>query len=99
MKNILTILLAGALGVAAHAQTSDSLQIITMYAQPIVRFDKPLCFLDGKRFSVDSLNVIDPNSIESIYIVKGIEAKEKYGDEGKHGVLLINRKAEGKKED
>ena len=99
MKHILTILFACLLGVAAHAQTSDSLKIITMYAQPTVRFDKPLCFLDGKRLSIDSLNVIDPNTIESIYIVKGLEAQEKYGDEGKHGVLLINRKAEGKKED
>ena len=99
MKNILTILFAYGLSIAAQAQTSDSLQIITMNAQPMVRFDKPLCFLDGKKFSVDSLNAIDPNTIESIYIVKGLEAKEKYGDEGKHGVLLINRKAEGKKED
>jgi bla regulator protein BlaR1 len=45
------------------------------------------------------LNVINPRSIESIDIIKGLEAQQKYGDEGKNGVVLITLKEAARKED
>jgi outer membrane receptor for ferrienterochelin and colicin len=102
MKNILLLVLLCIVGLAAHAQTTDSVKIITIAHGHEVRqmkINQPLCFLDGKKFSADSLSLIDPNSIESVEVVKGLSAKEKYGDAGKNGVLIITRKEEARKED
>src|SRR5690242_2198187 len=103
MKKTLALLSLCVLGYVVNAQTSDTVKVIDMKIQPVTtfNFNKPICFLDGKKFPIDSLTVIDPNTIESIYIVKGLEAKEKYGEAGKNGVLLIERKGSllRKKED
>jgi hypothetical protein len=38
------------------------------------------------------MEAIDPNTIESIFILKDEKAIEKYGDEGKNGVVEIKIK-------
>lgn len=50
----------------------------------------PLCFVDGQK--TDSLQNIDPNEIHSISVLKGKSATKIYGDESKHGVILITTK-------
>ncbi|MEW4925463.1 M56 family metallopeptidase [Algibacter sp. 2305UL17-15] len=51
-----------------------------------------LYILDGKESSVDILKDIKPDKIESINVLKGASAIEKYGDKGKDGVVEITTK-------
>lgn len=56
---------------------------------------KPIIFVDGEKIS-EEINTIDTNIIESINIFKDKSATEKYGDEGKNGVILITTKKKSK---
>lgn len=91
------------LGCIVKAQTPDSVIIRNDkdLLQPVVTFDfnKPLFILNGKKISRDSLDILDPNKIKSVHVYKGLDAKEKYGDEGKNGVVVIELKAVTKKEE
>lgn len=52
----------------------------------------PLIILDGEimgRSREDITNTISPSSIESIHVLKGQKAIEKYGDQGQDGVIEI----------
>lgn len=53
---------------------------------------KPLLILDGEKVMYDEINHIDPNSIESITVLKDASSMALYGQEGEHGVLLITTK-------
>ncbi len=52
----------------------------------------PLIVLDGIISSNEALKSLDPKSIESIDVLKGETALEKYGNKGKYGVILIYTK-------
>ena len=56
---------------------------------------QPLILVDGETYEGD-VNDIDPKAIESIDVLKGKAATEKYGSKGKDGVVLIALK-EGQK--
>jgi uncharacterized Zn ribbon protein len=57
--------------------------------------NKPLIVMDGKIMDKGkNLNEIDPNNIESINVLKGKSAQEKYGDKGVNGVIEIVTKKE-----
>ncbi|MDA8568723.1 TonB-dependent receptor plug domain-containing protein [Flavobacteriaceae bacterium] len=57
--------------------------------------NKPLIVVDGKIMDKGkNLNEIDPNSIESVNVLKGKSAQEKYGDKGVNGVIEIVTKKE-----
>lgn len=49
----------------------------------------PLVYFDGNEINMDEMNTIDPNSIESISVLKDKTATEKYGKKGEDGVILI----------
>jgi TonB family protein len=51
----------------------------------------PLLVIDGK-ISIMKIEEMDPNSIESINVLKDKTALDKYGDKGKNGVLEITTK-------
>lgn len=55
---------------------------------------QPIVYLDGKRVPFEALNEISPKTIESIDVLKDKSATEKYGVEGKNGVILITSKPE-----
>jgi outer membrane receptor protein involved in Fe transport len=55
--------------------------------------NKPLFLLDGER--VDDLASIDPNSIQSIEVIKDPAKLQPYGDEGSAGVVKITSKRKG----
>jgi len=63
------------------------------YVNPLEKNSKiqPLILINGKE-SGQSLNNIDPATIESVYVLKDKRATKKYGEKGKHGVILINTK-------
>jgi hypothetical protein len=54
--------------------------------------EKPLYILDGKEITQAEMEQIKPDSIESMNVLKGKIAIEKYGDKGKNGVIEIATK-------
>jgi len=55
--------------------------------------DQPLIIIDGKEAGEDiNLDSLDPNTIESINILKGPSAEKAYGEKGKNGVVEITLK-------
>lgn len=101
MQTILTIacmLLCG----YAYSQNSvviqekDKKKTSTLSENP----NKPLYVLDGVKLATqtkenaDELSIedIDPSDIESVNVLKGELATQKYGDEGKNGVIIITTK-------
>lgn len=52
----------------------------------------PLAIVDGVTTTMEFLNGINPDEIQSIEVLKGTEATAKYGDKAKEGVILITRK-------
>jgi TonB family protein len=53
--------------------------------------NQPLILVNGKE-SGQTLNNIDPATIESVNVLKDKTATQKYGEKGKNGVILINTK-------
>ncbi len=54
---------------------------------------QPLFILDGKEISNNKINdLVDPNNIESMNVLKGKAATKLYGDKGKNGVIEIYSK-------
>jgi len=55
--------------------------------------EKPIVYINGKLTSPDfDMNDIDPNKISSMNVLKGQKATEKYGSDGKNGVIEITTK-------
>ncbi len=52
----------------------------------------PIYVLDGKEITKAEMKSISPHSIESINVLKGESAVALYGERGKSGVILINKK-------
>jgi hypothetical protein len=50
---------------------------------------QPVYYLNGKKITKQAMDLIDPEQIKSVDILKGNKAVEKYGDEGKNGVIEI----------
>lgn len=54
--------------------------------------NEPLYILDGKILNTKEFSKINPNDIESIKILKGIEATSVYGNKAINGVVVIETK-------
>ena len=55
--------------------------------------DQPLIIINGKEAGEDiNLDSLDPNTIESINVLKGPSAEKAYGEKGKNGVVEITLK-------
>ena len=54
--------------------------------------EKPLIVIDGIITAYESMDDIDPETIESINVLKDEPAIKKYGDKGKNGVIEITLK-------
>ena len=52
----------------------------------------PIYFKDGKEITKSEAEKINPNTIQSIEVIKGEFAKKKYGKKGENGVILIKMK-------
>jgi outer membrane receptor protein involved in Fe transport len=105
MKTLLVATIFCTTIIATQAQTSpiDSAKInidnfYGDYAQHSFKMNQPLFILEGTVFSVDSLNKINPETIESLQILKGQDA-EPYGEKGKNGVIIIKLKTIRKSDD
>lgn len=56
--------------------------------------EDPIYILNGKEISKKEMEKIKPDNINSINVLKGKSAKDKYGDKGKNGVIEITSKKE-----
>jgi len=58
--------------------------------------NEPLIIVDGKKIlhkEVNLLDSINPNQIEIMEVLKGEQAIQQYGEEGKNGVIIITMKS------
>ena len=53
---------------------------------------EPLYLIDGKEFSKEEMMGLNPDNIESMFILKDKNGVDKYGEKGKNGVVLITTK-------
>lgn len=54
--------------------------------------DNVLYILDDKEATADDINALNPNTIESISVLKNENAVKLYGEKGKNGVIIIKTK-------
>ncbi|MDR0713070.1 MAG: hypothetical protein LBF89_02240 [Bacteroidales bacterium] len=86
-------------------QTSGARMNVKPDTIVIVGFDNPknesvvnqlnenaLVFIDGKESTVDEMKKQDPNTIESVTVMKDRAAVSVYGEKGKNGVIVIKLK-------
>lgn len=55
-------------------------------------FNGALIVIDGKESNMDALKYLSPDDIESINVLKGDSAIDKYGDKGKRGAVEVTTK-------
>jgi TonB-dependent SusC/RagA subfamily outer membrane receptor len=54
-----------------------------------------LYFVDGREMARDSVVQLNTDDIESITVLKGVQAQAQYGEKGRNGVILIALKHPG----
>jgi TonB-dependent SusC/RagA subfamily outer membrane receptor len=54
--------------------------------------DNVLYIIDGKEATSEDINALNPNTIESISVLKDNSAVKLYGEKGKNGVIIIKTK-------
>lgn len=57
---------------------------------------KPMIIIDGVVTDQSKMNDISPNNIQSVDVLKGVRAKDKYGAKGENGVIEITSKKKAK---
>lgn len=60
--------------------------------------NEPLVILDGVEIPQSEMNKVSPDQIESVDVLKEEASTAKYGEKGKHGVILITTKAKAGQE-
>jgi TonB-dependent SusC/RagA subfamily outer membrane receptor len=104
MKTITTTLMLLLICVAAHSQSKIVVKSATDSKTTVTNENKtkPLFIVDGVKLSKEdtsgnidedlTLDGIDPNDIQQIEVLKDKQATDKYGEEGKNGVIIITTK-------
>ncbi|WP_417444396.1 M56 family metallopeptidase [Joostella sp.] len=67
------------------------------HSSKIYQKEEPLYVVDGKVVDKDSFKFIEPDNIARVYVLKDEKAVDKYGDQGKNGVIEIILKSEDEK--
>jgi len=103
MKIIVALLLLAmpTLLQAQKSKKTDDTTVVTTSSETMNQ-SKALFIVDGVRMQPnDSLNNLDsmnPDNIESVSVLKGDQAILQYGEAGKNGVILVTTKMPVKKE-
>ena len=73
---------------------SDDVSVISSSNVKVITTgnENPLFFVDGKEVSKKEMEAIDPDTIESVNVLKGDKAIEKHGKKAKDGVVEITLK-------
>lgn len=97
MKIIVALLLI-AMPVLSQAQKNkktDDKKVVTISSEKMNQ-SKALFIVDGVRMepndSLNNLDSIKPDNIESVSVLKGEQAILQYGEAGKNGVILVTTK-------
>ena len=53
----------------------------------------PLVVVDGREIPIASLDELDRLAVERVEVVKGAAAVTRYGERGRHGVILVTTKS------
>lgn len=102
MKTLLIVFLV-ATCIAGQAQEKE-IKSAEEQVEKSKELPQPLFVIDGvkkvisqepgeKKQDLDAALNISPSDIESISVLKGQDAIDKYGEEGKNGVILITTKS------
>jgi len=89
--------LAGKVSGLQITKTSSGLRVILRGNRTIRGNNQALIVIDGVISSASFLEVLDPNSIESINVIKGAAGAALYGSQASNGVLVIATKGSIKK--
>lgn len=72
---------------------ADTLEIKeSKLSSPLTKLNSPLIYIDGDKKTRKDLDVLDPEDIDSVEVYKDKAATDKYGDDGKNGVINITTK-------
>ncbi len=83
----------------ASKQTKDAGDIrekpktVTIYGVKDVPGNPPLLVLNGSIVSQDEFQTLNPNTIETINVLKDASATSLYGEKAEHGVIIVTTKA------
>ncbi|WP_199117215.1 TonB-dependent receptor [Pedobacter sp. ASV28] len=89
---------AGVQVTSSEGQPGSSINIVVRGNNSVTQSNYPLVVIDGIIFedpnnmSVNPLNTIDPNDIESISILKDASSTAIYGARGSNGVVMVTTK-------
>lgn len=83
------------IGLKAESSSLNADQQKTVFNAKNIDHEKILVIVDGKK-SKTAVSDINPDSIESINVLKDKSAEDKYGEEGKNGVIEITTKSSKK---
>ena len=87
-----------------NAQAAEQLQSYTTELQeakqnPIIRIyntklngEDPMIIIDGKKATEEELQVLPPESVANITVMKEEAAIKSYGEDAKYGVIIVNTK-------
>lgn len=66
---------------------------VTIYGVRAASANQPLFVLNGCIVSGEEFQTLNPNTIETINVLKDASAKSLYGDKAEHGVIIVTTKA------
>ncbi|TVT39307.1 hypothetical protein FNT36_16765 [Hymenobacter setariae] len=61
-------------------------------APTTIRQDKPLVFVNGRKYNVSKLKRLDPDRIDSVQVINSSASVSLYGARGQDGVIIITTK-------
>ena len=61
-------------------------------APSTIRKDKPLVFVNGRKYNVSKLKHLDPDQIDSLQVISSTAGVSLYGAKGHDGVIIITTK-------
>lgn len=73
-----------------NASTNNKIRIGGVRSLP--ENQKPICVLDEKIITLEEFTKIDPQSIETMNVLKDARARVLYGEDGKNGVIFVTTK-------
>ena len=80
--------LAAALALALLAACHNDRAVGVSHAAP----SAPLYLVDGKEVTFGQVEGMSSSTIESVEVVKGVAALQRYGDRARNGVIVITTK-------
>jgi TonB family protein len=84
---------------ALSKKTTDSVpnKVVAINAESVLSGKKPLIYVDGIKSNEESIKAINSDNIASVHVYKSDKAVERYGEEGREGVVEITTRTKAGK--